>query len=53
MSDDDGKAWRPVSSLSKGRTTILIMEINPDGSLSGNWLRRTDRSDKGTEAWKK
>jgi hypothetical protein len=42
-----------VSCLTKGRTTILVMEINPDGSLSGKWLRRTERGYKGTEAWKK
>lgn len=37
----------------KGRTVISVMTINPDGSLSGNWLRRTDRGSKGTETWKK
>jgi hypothetical protein len=42
-----------VASLNKGRTAILIMSINPDGSLSGHWLRRTDRGYKGTEAWKR
>src|SRR5215510_7068748 len=26
-----------VSCLTKGRTAILIMNINPDGSLSGKW----------------
>jgi hypothetical protein len=41
-----------VSSI-KGRTTILIMTVNPDGSLSGRWSRRLDRGQKGTEAWKK
>jgi hypothetical protein len=40
-----------VACLIKGRTVILIMHINPDGSLSGNWLRRTDRGYKGTETW--
>jgi hypothetical protein len=29
------------------------MTINPDGTLSGSWLRRTDRGSKGTEIWKK
>jgi len=38
-----------VSCLTKGRTAILIMTINPDGSLSGTWSRRTDRGHKGTE----
>jgi hypothetical protein len=42
-----------VASLTKGRTGILIMTINPDGSLSGKWSRRTDRGYKGTESWKK
>jgi hypothetical protein len=42
-----------VSCLTKGRTAILIMNVNPDGSLSGKWLRRTDRGYKGTEIWKK
>ena len=42
-----------VASWTNGRTVILTMQINPDGSLSGNWLRRTDRGNKGTERWKK
>jgi len=42
-----------VACLTKGRTAILIMTINPDGSLSGKWSRRTDRGYKGTETWKK
>jgi hypothetical protein len=42
-----------VSCLTKGRTSILIMAINPDGSLTGKWSRRTDRGQKGTETWKR
>lgn len=42
-----------VAYAVKGRTVIALMTINPDGSLSGNWLRRTDRGAKGTEIWKK
>jgi hypothetical protein len=42
-----------VASLTKGRTAIMAMNINPDGSLSGKWSRRTDRGYKGTETWKK
>jgi hypothetical protein len=42
-----------VSYAVKGRIVIALMTINPDGSLSGNWLRRTDRGSKGTETWKK
>ena len=40
-----------VACLIKGRTVILTMAINPDGSLSGKWSRRTDRGWQGTEAW--
>jgi hypothetical protein len=29
------------------------MNINPDGSLSGKALRRTERGSKGTEVWKR
>ena len=36
-----------------GRTVISVMTVNPDGSLRGNWFRRTDRGSKGTEIWKK
>jgi hypothetical protein len=42
-----------AACLVKGRTAILIMSINPDGSLSGKWSRRMDRGQKGTETWKK
>ncbi|MFL5048001.1 MAG: hypothetical protein ACJ8EA_24470, partial [Xanthobacteraceae bacterium] len=42
-----------IACLTKGRTAILLMTINPDGSLSGKWSRRTDRGNKGTETWKK
>jgi len=42
-----------VACLSKGRTAILMMTINSDGSLSGHWSRRTDRGSKGTETWKR
>jgi hypothetical protein len=42
-----------VSCLIKGRTAILTMTVNADGSLSGKWSRRTDRGQKGTETWKK
>ena len=40
-----------VASSTSGRTTIWIMTINADGSLSGRWLRRTDRGYRGTETW--
>ena len=42
-----------VACLFKGRTAILMMTSNSDGSLSGKWSRRTDRGQKGTETWKK
>jgi hypothetical protein len=42
-----------VAYAVKGRTVISLMTINHDGSLSGNWLRRTDRGSKGTETWRK
>jgi hypothetical protein len=40
-----------VAGSSKGRTVILTMTVNPDGSLSGKWSRRTDRGSQGTETW--
>ena len=40
-----------VASSTRGRNVILMMNINPDGSLSGKSSRRTDRGSKGTEAW--
>jgi hypothetical protein len=42
-----------VAYLTKGRTAILLMNINPDGSFSGKWSRRTDRGYQGTETWRK
>jgi hypothetical protein len=42
-----------VACLTNGRTAILMMNINSDGSLSGKWSRRTDRGYKGTETWKR
>jgi hypothetical protein len=41
-----------LASSTKGRTVTVMMNINPDGSLSGKSSRRTDRGSKGTEAWK-
>ena len=42
-----------VASATRGRTMILVMSINPDGTLSGKCSRSNDRGSKGTEAWKK
>jgi hypothetical protein len=40
-----------VASFARGRMVLLIMTINPDGSLTGKLLRRTDRGQRGTEVW--
>ena len=42
-----------VSGTTGGRSVIMTMTINSNGTLSGTWLRRTDRGAKGTETWKK
>jgi hypothetical protein len=42
-----------VSAMTRGQTAILVMTVNPDGTLSGKWSRRMDRGYKGTETWKK
>jgi len=42
-----------VSGTMGGRSVIMTMTINQNGTLSGTWLRRTDRGAKGTEIWKK
>ena len=42
-----------VASWARGRTVIMSMTINPDGSLSGKWSRRTDLGSKGTETWRR
>jgi hypothetical protein len=42
-----------VACSAKGRILIMVMNVNPDGSLSGKWWRRADRGSKGTEVWKK
>jgi hypothetical protein len=42
-----------VALLVRGRTAVSIMKVNPDGSLSGTWMRRTDRGSRGTETWKR
>jgi hypothetical protein len=31
----------------------MIMKINPDGSVKGQWWRRSDAGTKGTEVWTK
>lgn len=42
-----------VASVADGKNSIILMNINPDGSLSGKWWRRTDKGKGGTEVWKK
>ena len=42
-----------VAGSTRGRPVILIMNINPDGSLSGKWFHRTDRGSQGGETWKR
>jgi hypothetical protein len=42
-----------VASSTKAGTVIMVMNVNPDGLLSGQWSRRMDRGYKGTEKWKK
>ncbi len=42
-----------VALLVSGRTVVSVMRVNSDGSLSGTWLRRTDRGTRGTETWKR
>jgi hypothetical protein len=37
--------------VADGKNTIMIMNINPDGSLSGQWWRRADSGRKATETW--
>lgn len=42
-----------VASSAEGRAVILLMTVNPDGTLSGKWWRRTDPGTGGTETWKR
>ncbi|MEI6557944.1 MAG: hypothetical protein WCO00_06015 [Rhodospirillaceae bacterium] len=37
--------------VADGKNSVMVMTINPDGSLSGKWWRRTDPGAKGTEIW--
>jgi len=40
-----------VASVTDGKNSILLLTVNPDGSLSGPWWRRADKGGKGTEVW--
>jgi hypothetical protein len=40
-----------VASTTKAGTVIMMMNVNPDGTLSGQWSRRRERGYEGTERW--
>lgn len=40
-----------MASVADGKNSIAVLTINPDGSLSGKWWRRTDKGKDGTEVW--
>lgn len=42
-----------IAAVAEKKNTIMLMEIGPDGNLSGKWWRRNDAGAKGTEVWKK
>lgn len=42
-----------IASVADGKNSILLLTINPDGSLTGPWWRRADKGSKGTEVWTK
>jgi hypothetical protein len=42
-----------VASVAEKRLTLSLMTINPDGTLSGPWWRRTDKGSGGSEVWTK
>lgn len=42
-----------VASAAEGRSVIGIMYVNPEGSLTGKYWRRTDAGANGTETWRK
>lgn len=42
-----------VASTTKAGTVIMMMNVNPDGTLSGQWSRRRERGYEGTERWTK
>lgn len=42
-----------MASVAEGKNSIALLTINPDGSLSGKWWRRTDKGKGGTEVWTK
>lgn len=42
-----------VAAIAEKRNTIMLLDIAPNGSLSGKWWRRGDPGNKGTEMWTK
>lgn len=42
-----------VATFADGKSVIMVMTANPDGSLTGRWWRQGDKGSKGTETWKK
>ncbi len=40
-----------VASTTKAGTVIMMMNVNPGGTLSGQWSRRRERGYEGTEHW--
>lgn len=41
-----------IGAVADKRISISIMNIKPDGNMSGSWWRRTDKG-AGTEVWTK
>ncbi|MGC2854323.1 hypothetical protein ACM64Y_02525 [Novispirillum sp. DQ9] len=42
-----------VSTTYEKRPAIMLMDIEPNGDLSGRWWRRNDPGTKGRETWKR
>jgi hypothetical protein len=42
-----------VAVVDSGKNTIMMMNLNPDGTVSGKYWRRTDAGAQGTEVWTK
>jgi hypothetical protein len=42
-----------IAAVAEKKNTIMLLDIKPDGSLSGKWWRRNDAGSKGTETWTK
>ena len=42
-----------IAAVADGKNSIMLLNVNPDGTLTGKWWRRKDAGAKGTESWKK